>query len=203
MNTLELINKDGYINVNEELYLDDRLNFLLAIWKDIVLSNSSKKFIDLKDKQKDAINELSKEYNIKTPQNITMGSLDKIVVNILLLMATKLNKISVVDFIFKRTKSAALAMPEYFYPVEIINAYIKLLNIDKAISVLEYIEKIEHKSYWYKIINIEKMRYSDYPEFYKKLKQMQYNCYAKLLKSGEILNIELNIDLFKEINRYI
>lgn len=203
MNILELIKRKDYINVEEMMFLEDRLNFLIAIWKDIILKNSDKKMSELKDNQKNALIQFKNEFNINMSNSISVGKLDIHVVKYILFIAVKLKKPDIVDNVFKRTKSAAKAMPQYFYPTQIIEAYIGLLEIDKAKSILDFVAQLEYKSYWYTITYINKEYYKNYPEFFKALKQAQYECFAKLIHSGEIININMDLEMLKGINQYI
>lgn len=203
MNIVSIINNQEYINVDDMIVLEDRFNFILAVWKDIILKNSDKKIFELKDNQINALMEYSNQFKIKLTKSTSVSKLDSNIVKNLLLIATKLKRTSTIDYIFKRTKSAAKAMPQYFYPINIINAYINLLEIDKAINVLEFVYLINHKSYWYKLIDINIDEYSNYPEFYKKLKEIRYKSIANLLKSGEIINQDIDLQFIKNIYQYI
>lgn len=206
-NIFELLEKD-YLDVYEKMYLEDRCEYLFAVWRDLILVNSDKKILNISKEKSAIILEVIKEFNIKRNisninGNISIGTLDKNVVRILLKIAVKLEKLSIIDFIFKRTKSAAKAMPQYFYPEEIIDAYISLLEIDKAKDVLIYVSNIEHRSYWYRLLKINADKYLNYPEFNKLLREVRYKSIANLLKNGEELNMPLNLNIFNCISQYI
>lgn len=201
-NVFELLEKD-YLDVYEKMYLEDRCEYLFAVWRDLILTNSDKKIISIGEKKSNIILETMKEFNIRGNTNCSIGTLDKNIVCILLKIAVKLKRMSIIDFIFKRTKSAAKAMPQYFYPEEIIDSYISLLEIDKAKNVLSYMSNIDHRSYWYRLLNLNTNKYINYPEFNKLLREVRYKSIANLLKNGEELNISLNLDIFNCINQYI
>lgn len=201
METIKLLKKD-YINPEENMHIEDRINFLMAVWKDIIIKHSNENFINLKDNQKNALIEASKEFNFEhlIKDNIVIGELDKIVVNNILLMAVKTKKQNIVNIIYKRIK---YAIPRYFYGFELMDAYIKLLNIDKAKEILNYMISKHQKAYWYMIIYFNKDIYKQYPEIYKEFREKQYECYARLLQSGETLNLNLNLQVIDGIKKYI
>lgn len=200
-NIITLLNNE-YLDVYEKMYLEDRCEFLFAVWRDLILPNSDKKIFQIGDKAFIII-EMLNEFKINGDMGTSIGSLDKKVVSVLLKIAIKLKKVTIVDFVFKRTKSAAKAMPQYFYPEIIIDSYIALLEIDKAKDALIYISNIEHRSYWYRIMDINIDKYIDYPDFVKLLKDLKYKSIASLLKEGEEINLKLNLNSLKAINQYI
>lgn len=201
-NINEILKKD-YIDVYEQMYLEDRCEFLFAVWRDIIIPNSNYTLSQLNVEKYNIIKSLYNDFKICVNDNSTLVTIDKNVVMYLLKLSIKLNKISLIDFIFKRTKSAASVMPQYFYPEEILDSYIMLLNIDKAKEVLNYVYSLDHRSYLYRIIEIKLNKYKDYPDFYKELLNVQCKSIVQLLKNGENLNLNLNLDMLLKINQYI
>lgn len=198
----ELLRKD-YIDVYEQMYLEDRCEFLFAVWRDIIMPNSDKTPMQLDFDKRSIVNQLSEDFNITINDSVNIASIDRNVVITLLKLSIKLKKVSLIDFIFKRTKSSAMIMPQYFYYEELMSSYIKLLEIDKAKQILEYVYSLEHRSYLYKIVEIKNNKYKEYPEFYKTLIDIQGKSIAKLLKDGEDVNVTLNLNMLLKLNQYI
>lgn len=201
-NIEELLKKD-YLDVYETMYLEDRCEFLLAVWKDIILINSSKKFTEIDKNKQMILMEADEQFNLCNHMNMKVGKMDKPTVLMLLRIATKLNKISIIDFIYKRTKSSANVIPEYFYPEHIIYAYIGTLEIEKAKSVLLYLSELNHRSYWYRILDMNIELFKDYPEYLKLLRKVKVQSIANLIKSGETIKLSLDLQTFNDISQYI
>lgn len=201
-NIEELLEKD-YLDIYEKIYLEDRCEFLFAVWRDIILINSSKKFSELEKEKQLILIETDEQFNLCNIVNIKIGKMDKPAVLMLLRIAAKLKRISIIDFIYKRTKSSAIIMPEYFYPEQIIYAYIGVLEIEKAKSVLIYLSELNHRSYWYRILDMNVELFKNYPEYLKLLRNIRIQSIANLIKSGETIKLNLDLQTFNDINQYI
>lgn len=201
-NIKELLKKD-YLDVHEKMHLEDRCEFLFAVWRDLILTNSNSKVMKISKEKYLILIEAMEEFDLGENVNITIGKLDKPAVVMLLKIATKLKRVSIINFIFKRTKSSAKAMPQYFYPEEIMSAYLNVLEIEKAIEVLNYMFEIKHRSYLYRIVDINLEMFKDYPLYLKELKKIRNKCIVELMKMGEVININLDLQIFNELNQYI
>lgn len=201
-NVFELLKKD-YLDVYERAYLEDRCEFLFAVWRDLILPNSDKKLMQIGKEKYLIIIDAIEEFKLSKKMDISIGTLDKPIVLTILKMVVKLKKKSMLDFIYKRTKSAAKSMPIYFYHKEIIETYLELLEIDKVNEILKYMESMEHVSYWYSILKYDINKYNDYPEVKKNLRELQNKSIAKLIKNGETINLELDLPTLMAINQYI
>lgn len=201
-NIKELLEKD-YLDVDEKIYLEDRCEFLFAVWRDLIITNSNKKLTKIEKEKLPILLSAIKEFDLCEHANVVIGKLDRPTILMLLKIAVKLKRISIINFVFKRTKYSAKAMPQYFYPEEIINAYLDLLEIEKAIEVLNYMFKINHRSYLYRIIDIKSEKYKDYPVYSKQFKKIKNMCLVQLIKDGETINIDLDLQTFNDLNQYI
>lgn len=201
-NIKSLLKKD-YLDSYENMFLNDRLSFLLAVWKDIILPNSNKCPIELKDYQYSALEEALSNLNKNIVDYKKINQCDKLIVSYILKLCIKLNNKNIVDFIFNRTKSSIEVMPEYFYFNELIDSYILLLDIEGAKKVVDKISSSNHISYCYKILNIDCEKYKNYPEFYKHLNNKRYQKLSQILKTGQSINIDLNLEILNGIYQYI
>lgn len=201
-NIEELLQKD-YLDVHEKMYLEDRCEFLLAVWRDLILTNSNEKIMKIGKEKYLVLIDAMEEFNLGENVDIKVGKLDKSTVIMLLRIAAKLKRVSIIDYIYKRTKSSAIVMPAYFYPENIICAYIETLEIEKAKSVLIYLSELNHRSYWYRILDMNTESFNDYPEYLKLLRTVKTQSITKLIKSGETINLNLDLQTFNDISQYI
>lgn len=203
--SIEQLLKRDYLDVYETMYLEDRCEFLFAVWKDIILVNSNKKFSEISRGKQQVLIDTGEQFNlpVNALNNNKISKIDKVTVLMLLRIAVKLQRISIIDFIYKRTKYSAKVIPEYFYPEHIIYAYISVLEIEKAKSVLLYLSELNHRSYWYRILDMNIDMFRDYPEYVKLLRQVRLQSIANLIKAGETIKLNLDLQTFNDLSQYI
>lgn len=169
--------------------LNDEKQYYIKIWKKIIIQHSSDNYNNLNYEMQGQIDNVIMKLKIKnfSKNKSIAAQLDKSIVKHIINLCEITFDCQTLDNIFKRTRTAIF---RYFHYKELINAYLKIGEEQKAINVLKYVSDKDHKGYWYAIYNYKSYQYKKFNQFYKKLIDFQRDCIAKLLLSGEKLDLK-------------
>jgi hypothetical protein len=191
-----------------DLKREDNINemeYLLGVWKDIIIKQSNNRYSDLRPHLKEIIDKVVLKYNMKFIKTQSLsGQLDKQIIYVIIKLAVLTNSEDVIDMIYKRTRSS---MIRYFYHERLTQAYLELKNTEKALSIPLYMLKKEHYAYWYAIYNYKPELYTFYPDFKKSLEDIRNIVIRKLLAIGEKVDIgEMTLtdiqNLLSDVEKY-
>lgn len=189
-------NKGGYISPEDELIIYEEVTSLFLFWRDVLVKNSSKKYAELNDNEKQklvsVVNQLQC-FNFKKDQSIGM-QLDRVIVEILVWGSVISKKKSILDQIYAKTKSS---MFNYFHHELLVDGYLKIGEETKAIDIITLIFNKEHIAYVYVLLKYDEEKYIKYSSFFNQLVNYKSKVKAKALSQGE--RVDLKNVSFKDL----
>lgn len=181
-------NKKLYISPEDEIKLYHEVHELMKIWK-IILSESNRRFTELSSDDKQILSNIIPHldnYNFNDKKNIG-PQLDKKIIEIILWAASNfIQQQSVVDEIYKKTRSSMFG---YFYHDLLIDAYLNLNKPKEALDVIKYMFDKKHQAYFYAISNYDSRKFTN-KEFIDGLDKYKNRIKIQLLANGEKVNLE-------------
>jgi hypothetical protein len=187
-------NKDNqhyYISPENKVSIYYEVLDLFNFWLDVVWKYSNCKINKIPSVDLQKLYDFVENSKFEFDDFKSVNQIDSFVVKMLLWAASFTQRVSIIETIYKKTKSS----PPYFYFVDILDAYLNVNMEENASQILiEYFNKFDinnrKNAILFSIINLEHKKYLKYRKFMVFLKKYQKQCYELVLDMGEKIHLQ-------------